>query len=49
MGAGKPEVQNLVGDVGRFEEEDDAGKLLVQLFAQPFGVDLGGRVVRSLR
>ena len=49
MGAGKPGVQNLVGDIGRFEEDDDVGKFLVQPLAQTFGGDLGGGVVRGQR
>ena len=46
---GQAEIQNLVGDVGGFEEERDVGKLLVQALAQPVGVFRGGAVVVRLR
>ena len=48
-GRGQAGVQNLVGDIGRFEEEHHIGKLLVQPLAQAFGGDLGGSVVLSQR
>jgi hypothetical protein len=44
-GRGQAEVQNLVGDIGRFEEEDHVGKPLVQALAESIGVNGGGSVV----
>ena len=43
-GRGQAEVQNLVGDVGGFEEERHVGKPLVQALAQLIGVSRGGPV-----
>ena len=44
-GRRQAEIQNLVGDVGRLEEEHHVGELLVQALAQPVGVLRGGAVI----
>ena len=42
---GQAEIQNLVGDVGGFEEDGDIGEFLVQALAQAIGVVGGGTVL----
>ena len=44
-GRGQAEIQNLVGDVGGFEEKDHVGKPFVEALAQAVGVLGGGAVV----
>ena len=44
-GRGNAEIQNLVGDVGGFPEEDHIRKLLVQVLAQAVRVFGDGSVI----
>ena len=47
-GSGQAEVQNLVGDVGRLEEEHHLRKFLVQAAAEPAGILGHGTVFPGL-